>query len=116
MSNWNDVAVTFWHQVCHQSEESYQDWRRSSMTGRFAHEKRYLHGRKAPVPSTRDAAEALLRHELRSHLPDWLSRKAGVLGCTSSHTIWFMCWKEIFPTEDAMRFDIVDDLYALPVN
>ena len=28
MSTWNDVAVTFWHQVYHQSEESYQDWQR----------------------------------------------------------------------------------------
>ena len=25
MSKWNDVAVTYWHQVYHQSEESYQD-------------------------------------------------------------------------------------------
>ena len=44
-----DIAVTYWHQVYHQSEESYQDWRRSSMTERFAYEKRYLYGRKAPV-------------------------------------------------------------------
>ena len=78
MSTWNDVAVAFWHQVYHhQSESSYQDWRRSSMTERFAYKKPYLYGRKAPVPSTCDAVEALLRHELLSHLPDWLSRKAG---------------------------------------
>ena len=32
MSTWSDVAVTFWHQVYHQSQESYQGWRRSSMT------------------------------------------------------------------------------------
>ena len=87
MSTWNDVAVTFWHRVYRQSEDSCQDWRRSSMTERFAYEKGYLRGRKAPVPSTCDAVEALLRHELLSHLPDRLSRKAGVLGCTSSHTI-----------------------------
>ena len=74
MSTWNDVVVTFWHQVYHQSESSYQDWRRSSMTDseRFAYEKRYLCGRKAPVPSTCDAVEALLRRELFSPLPVWL--------------------------------------------
>ena len=33
-----------------QSPGAHQDWRRSSMTGRFACEKRYLYGRKAPVP------------------------------------------------------------------
>ena len=85
------------------------------MTERFAYEKRYLYGRKAPVPSACDAVEALLRRELLRHLPDWLSRKAGVLGCTSSHTILFMCWKEIFPNEDATRFDLVNELYALPM-
>ena len=31
------------------------------MTERFAYEKRYLYGRKAPVPATCDAIEALLR-------------------------------------------------------
>ena len=41
-STWTDVAVTFWHQVYHQPEESYQDWLRSSMTERFAYEKRYF--------------------------------------------------------------------------
>ena len=81
-----------------------------------AYEKRYLYGRKAPVPSTCDAVEALLRHELLSHLRDWLSCKSGVLGCTSSHTILFMCWKEIFPNEDATCFDLVDELYALPAE
>ena len=81
MSTWNDIAVTYWHQVYHYSdEESYQD----SLTERFAYAKRYLYGRKAPVPATLDSVEALLRHELLAHLPEWLSRKAGVLGCTSS--------------------------------
>ena len=47
MSTWNDVAVTFWHQVHHQSESSYQDWRRSSMTECLAYENRYLYERKA---------------------------------------------------------------------
>ena len=27
-----------------------------------------------------------------------------------------MCWKEIFPNEDATRFDLVDELYALPAK
>ena len=92
-STWNDVAVTYWHQVYHQSEESYQQWRRSGMADRFAYEKRYLYGLKAPVPATCDSVEALLRHELLAHLPERLSRKAGVLGCTSSPTILFMCWR-----------------------
>ena len=51
MSTWNDVAVTYWHQVYIQSEESYQHWRRSGMADRYAYEKRYLYGRKAPVPA-----------------------------------------------------------------
>ena len=46
----------------------------------------------------------------------WLAKKAGVLGCTSSSTILFMCWKEIFPNEDATRFDLVDELCALPAK
>ena len=111
MSAWNDVAVTFWHQVYHQSEESYQDWRRSNMTERFAYEKRYLYGRKARVPATRDALEALLRYELLSHLPEWLSRKAGMLGCTSSRAILFMCWKGPFRTR--MRPGLIVDELAL---
>ena len=28
----------------------------------------------------------------------------------------FMCWKEIFPNEDATRFDLVDELYTLPAK
>ena len=27
-----------------------------------------------------------------------------------------MCWKEIFPNEDATRFDLVDELYTLPAK
>ena len=115
MSTWNDVAVTYWHQIYHQSEESYQDWRQSGMADRFAYEKRNLYGRKA-VPATCDSVEALLRHELLAHLPEWLSHKAGVLGCTSSPTVLFMCWKEIFPNEDATRFDLVDELDTLPAK
>ena len=116
MSTWNDVAKTFCHQVYHQSEKSYQAWQRSSMTERFAYERRCLYGRKAPDPSTCDAVKALLRYELPSHHPDWLSRKAGVLGCTSLYTILFMCCKEIFANKDATRFDLVDELYTLPVK
>ena len=74
----------------------------------------YLCGRKAPVPSTCDAVEALLRRELLSHLQELLSRKAGVLGCTSSRTILLMYWKEIFPNEDAGCLDLVDELHAVP--
>ena len=86
------------------------------MADRFAYEKRYLYGRKAPVPATCNSVEALLRHELPARLAEWLSRKAGVLGCTSSPTILFMCWKEIFSNEDATRFDLVDELYTLPAK
>ena len=63
----------------------------------IAYEKRYLYGRKALVPVTCDPVEAPLRHKLLAHLPEWLSRKAGVLGCSSSPTLQFMCWKEISP-------------------
>ena len=112
LSTWNDVAVTYWHQVYIQ----YQHWRRSGMADRFAYEKRNLYGRKAPVPATCDSVEALLRRELLAHIPEWLSRKAGVLGCTSSHAILFTCWKEIFPNEDATWFDSVDELFSLPAK
>ena len=30
--------------------------------------------------------------------------------------ILFMCWKEVFPNEDATRFDLVDELYTLPAR
>ena len=58
MSTLNDIAVTYWHQVYTQSEDNYQQWRRSGMAERFAYEKTYLYGRKAPVPATCDAVEA----------------------------------------------------------
>ena len=109
MSTCNDVVVTFWHQVYHQSESSSQDWQRSSMTERFADKKRYLYGRKLLYRLMR-----LLRHELLSHLPEWLSRKVGVRVCITLHTILFTCWKEIFPNEDATRFNLVNELYTLP--
>ena len=63
-------------------------------------------GARQPVPPTCDSVEALLRRELLAHIPEWLARKAGVLGCTSSHTILFMCWKENFSNEDATRFGL----------
>ena len=93
----NDEAVTFWHQVYHQSEESCQDWRRSSMTERFQ--------------LLCDAAEVLLRHELLGHLPEcqWLSQKAGMSGCTSSHTWIHSC-------VGRRSFRTKDELYALPVK
>ena len=67
MSTWNDIAVTYsnWHQVYHQSEEIYQDWRRTSMTAEVRH----------IAKETSLLVEALLRHELLAHLPEWLSRK-----------------------------------------
>ena len=37
-----------------------------------------------------------------------------MLGCTSSHDILKMALKEIFPNEDATRFDLVEELYGLP--
>ena len=37
-----------------------------------------------------------------------------MLGCTSSHDILRMALKEIFPNEDATRFDLVEELYSLP--
>ena len=37
-----------------------------------------------------------------------------MLGCTSSHDILKMALKEIFPNEDATRFDLVEELYSLP--
>ena len=37
-----------------------------------------------------------------------------MLGCTSSHDILEMALKEIFPNEDATRFDLVEELYSLP--
>ena len=83
------------------------------MADRFHMRKGILYGRKAPVPATCDSVEALLRRELLAHIPEWLARKAGVLGCTSSYTILFMCWKE---NEDATRFDLVDELYTLPAK
>ena len=39
-----------------------------------------------------------------------------MLGCTSSHDILKMALKEIFPNEDATRFDLVEELYGLPQN
>ena len=74
------------------------------MTERCAYEKRYLYGRKAPVPATCDSVEALLRHELLAHLPELLS------------AILFMCRRKIFPNEDATRIDLVDELYTLPAK
>ena len=61
-----------------------------------------------------DAIEALLRLELLTQFPDWLTHKATMLGCTSSHEILRMALKEIFPNEDATRFDLVEELYSLP--
>ena len=37
----------------------------------------YMDG-KHQSPATCDAVEALLRHELLAHIPEWLARKAGL--------------------------------------
>ena len=84
------------------------------MTARYKHETRFLYGRKAPIPPNCDAIEALLRLELLTQFPNWLSQKATMLGCTSSHDILKMALKEIFPNEDATRFDLVEELSGLP--
>ena len=55
-----------------------------------------------------------LRLELLTQFPNWLTQKATMLGCTSSHDILKMALKEIFPNEDATRFDLVEELYSFP--
>ena len=67
-----------------------------------------LYGRKALVPSTCNADEALLWHALLSHLPDKT--------LATLHRTPFICWKEIVPSEDATRFELVDELYAIPAR
>ena len=84
------------------------------MSARYKHETRFLYGRKAPIPPNCDAIEALLRLELLKQFPAWLTQKATMLGCTASHDILKMALKEIFPNEDATRFDLVEELYSLP--
>ena len=68
----------------------------------------------APILPNCDAIEALLRLELLTQFPNWLTQTATTLGCTSSHDILKMALKEIFPNEDATRFDLVEELYSLP--
>ena len=51
---------------------------------------------------------------LLTQFPNWLTQKATMLGCTSSHDILKLALKEIFPNEDATRFDLVEELYSLP--
>ena len=99
----DDVAVTYWYQVYHQSEEGYQHWRRSGMADRFAYEKSICMAAKHQF---QPLATRLKRYlDMNCCVSQNGSCKAGVLGCTSSPTILFMCWKENFPNEDATRFD-----------
>ena len=114
LSTWNSLAVPYWSDIYGQAERDYEKWRKSTMTARYKHETRFLYGRKGPIPPNCDAIEALLRLELLTQFPDWLTRKATMLGCTSSHEIVRMALKEIFPNEDATRFDLVEELYSLP--
>ena len=114
LSTWNSLAVPYWSDIYGQAERDYEKWRKSTMSARYKHETRFLYGRKAPIPPNCDAIEALLRLELLTQFPNWLTQKATMLGCTSSHDILKMALKEIFPNEDATRFDLVDELYGLP--
>ena len=114
LSTWNSLAVPYWSEIYGRAERDYEKWRKSTMSARYKHETRFLYGRKAPIPPNCDAIEALLRLELLTQFPNWLSQKATMLGCTSSHDILKMALKEIFPNEDATRFDLVEELYSLP--
>ena len=114
LSTWNSLAVPYCSDIYGQAERDYEKWRKSTMSARYRHESRFLYGRKAPILPNCDAIEALLRLELLTQFPDWLTHKATMLGCTSSHEILRMALKEIFPNEDATRFDLVEELYSLP--
>ena len=102
------MAVPYWSDTSGQAERDHEKWRKSTMSARYKHETRFLYGRKAPVPPNCDAIVALLRLELLTQFPDWLTRKATRLGCTSSHEFLRMA------NEDATRFDLVEELYSLP--
>ena len=114
LSTWNSLAVPYWSDIYGRAERDYEKWRESNMSARYKHETRFLYGRKAPIPPNCDAIEALFRLELLTQFPNWLTQKATMLGCTSSLDILKMALKEIFPNEDATRFDLVEELYALP--
>ena len=47
-------------------------------------------------------------------LEDSFPKKAAKACRRSSSSILLLCWKEIFPNEHAMRFDLVEELYMLP--
>ena len=64
-------------------------------------------------PKSCDAVEALARIEFLERIPDWLTKKATIAGCTSSSAILVLCWKESFPNEDATKFGVVEGLYML---
>ena len=97
LSNAQSLAVPYWSDIYGRAERDYEKWRKSTMTARYKHETRFLYGRKAPIPPNCDAIEALLRLELLTQFPNWLSQQATMLGCTSSHDILKMALKEIFP-------------------
>ena len=75
LSTWNSLAVPYWSDIYGQAERDYEKWRKSTMSARYKHETRFLYGRKAPIPPNCDAIEALLRLELLTQFPDWLTRK-----------------------------------------
>ena len=76
LSTWNSLAVPYWSDFYGQAERDYEKWRKSTMSARYKHETRFLYGRKAPIPPNCDAIEALLRLELLTQFPNWLTQKA----------------------------------------
>ena len=49
-------------------------------------------------------------------VPREMEEMEDILGRTSSPTTLFMCWKEIFQSEDATRFDLVDEVDTFPAK
>ena len=113
MSTWNNVAVSFWQQMCVASEQQYEIWRKSSVVERRAYEKQYLYDRRCPMPESGDAVEALLRIELLERIPGSLTKRAVIAGCTSSSNLVLMLQRSL-PNEGEARFDLVEELDMLP--
>ena len=82
------------------------------------HFRRIMRSLRQTIPESCDAVDALLRIELLEKISDWLAKKAAIVGCqrgcTSSSSVLFSCWKEVFPNEDTTRFDLVEELRTLP--
>ena len=99
----NSRSRSFWSRsFCHTKCRQLPAMAPIRMADRFPYEKRYLYGRKAPVPSTCDAVEALLRHELLAHIPEWLAKKVDLetmsRWLTSRMHVWsWLFWPELEP-------------------